>query len=87
MTVTLSDVAFGDVYLCTGQSNMEFSVNAAANASAEIADSVNYPQLRLATVLNRPAATPQSNVPSIANFSWPTDGNKTAGTSLRAAHR
>eukprot|EP01047_Picozoa_sp_COSAG01_P047540 COSAG01_NODE_4552_length_4929_cov_144.720083_2_plen_531_part_00 len=54
-------------------------MNAALNASAEIADSINYPQLRLATVLNRPTATPQSNVPSIANFSWPTDGNRTAG--------
>jgi sialate O-acetylesterase len=45
--IELEHIAFGDVYLCSGQSNMEFSTNDAFNASAEIADSINYPNLRL----------------------------------------
>ena len=34
--VTLKNVAFGDVFLCSGQSNMEFSVKGAFNSDAEI---------------------------------------------------
>ena len=34
----LSNIAFGDVVLCSGQSNMGFSANLEFNASAEIAD-------------------------------------------------
>ena len=70
-TLALEDIAFGDVFLCTGQSNMEFSLNAAMNASAEIADSASYPNLRLATVDTRPASTPMRNAPSIANYTGP----------------
>jgi len=45
-SVEFENVAFGDVYLCSGQSNMEMAVNAVENATEEIADSVNYPNLR-----------------------------------------
>ena len=41
------------------------------NASAEIADSINYPNLRLATVATQLSATPMSNAPSIANYTGP----------------
>ena len=68
--LTLRDVAYGDVYLCTGQSNMAFSLNEAYNASAEIADSGRYPGLRLATVNLTEAATPQDSVGSMANYTW-----------------
>ena len=37
---------------------MQFSVNDAFNATEEIADSVNYPDLRLATVALVTADTP-----------------------------
>ena len=33
----VSDILIGDVFLCTGQSNMQLSVRRAANAEAEIA--------------------------------------------------
>jgi sialate O-acetylesterase len=35
-SIVLEDVAFGDVYLCSGQSNMQMSVPATFNASAEV---------------------------------------------------
>jgi len=37
--VTLKNVAFGDVFLCSGQSNMEFAVKGAFNSDAEIVNS------------------------------------------------
>lgn len=73
--VVLEDVAFGDVYLCSGQSNMEMSVAGAFNASAEIADSTNYPHLRLATVKLVAADTPQDDAPSKTNdYVWARSG-------------
>eukprot|EP00934_Nitzschia_sp_Nitz4_P004810 Nitzschia sp. Nitz4//scaffold141_size107518//96814//98427//NITZ4_004299-RA/size107518-processed-gene-0.143-mRNA-1//-1//CDS//3329536357//4800//frame0 len=47
--ITLVDIAFGDVYLCSGQSNMVFTVCKAFDSDKEITDSINYPNLRLAT--------------------------------------
>jgi len=60
-TVILEDVAFGEVWGCGGQSNMAFSVwmmgtgdawkgHPAWDADEIIADSINYPNLRLMTV-------------------------------------
>lgn len=34
-TVTLNDVLFGDIWLCSGQSNMEFSMSQVGKAFAE----------------------------------------------------
>lgn len=47
--VTARDILIGDVWLCAGQSNMEWPVKSAQNAEAEIAGSTN-PQIRLLTV-------------------------------------
>eukprot|EP01043_Picozoa_sp_COSAG02_P081084 COSAG02_NODE_19614_length_873_cov_1.189922_2_plen_98_part_01 len=48
---------------------MEFSLNAAMNASEEIADSINYPNLRLSTVATLPGAKqPVHDVPPISNY-------------------
>lgn len=46
-TLTLTGLLAGDVYFCSGQSNIEFTVNAAFNASAEIAAANNYPMIRV----------------------------------------
>ena len=73
-SITLADVAFGDVWLCSGQSNMEFSVNTAFNASAELADSASYPDLRLATVKKAVAPTPLPDIGSKSNYSWARSG-------------
>lgn len=69
--VVLEDIAFGDVYLCSGQSNMEMSVQGAFNADDEIADSINYPDLRFATVKKVTSDTPEQDAPSkAANYTW-----------------
>jgi sialate O-acetylesterase len=45
-TLALRDVLVGDVWVASGQSNMELPVSSAANAQAEIA-AAKYPQIRL----------------------------------------
>jgi len=47
VTIILNDVLFGDVWLCSGQSNMEFPVLNMLNASIEIANAGKYPKIRL----------------------------------------
>jgi sialate O-acetylesterase len=46
----LTDVLFGDVYMCSGQSNMQFSVPGDFDWEAEIAAADNYPYVRIMSV-------------------------------------
>jgi len=46
----LTNVLFGDVWVCSGQSNMQFTVSSAFNSTAEIAAANRYPNIRLFTV-------------------------------------
>jgi len=57
--VTLKNVLVGDVWLCSGQSNMVFGIGNAINGPAEIA-AANYPKIRLFTVGNAIATEPRS---------------------------
>ena len=69
-SVVLNDIAFGDVFLCSGQSNMEMSMNAAFNGTAEVEDSINYPGIRVANVKLTVADSPQEDVDSKADYVW-----------------
>ena len=61
--LTFHDVVIGDVWVCSGQSNMEWSVAGSANAEQEIANA-NYPLIRLfmvkKVVSDTPVEDPQS---------------------------
>ncbi len=59
-TVKFEDVAVGEVWLCSGQSNMEMGIGMALNAQAEIA-AANYPEIRLLMVPNRFTAQPMND--------------------------
>lgn len=48
-TVTLTDILFGEVWICSGQSNMAWPVNAANDADLEKA-SAKFPNIRLISV-------------------------------------
>ncbi|XP_048368636.1 sialate O-acetylesterase isoform X4 [Sphaerodactylus townsendi] len=45
--ITLQDVYFGDVWLCSGQSNMEMTVAQIFNASKELAEASRFPYVRV----------------------------------------
>lgn len=51
-TLTFRDVLVGDVWLCSGQSNMEFNTGRASNA-AEALPKANRPEIRFFLVPNR----------------------------------
>lgn len=73
---TLNDIMLGDVFLCTGQSNMQFPVKYATNAWGEIYVPVN-PNLRFLTIDNASAPTPQTQLMKPA--SWKVAGPATSG--------
>lgn len=60
-TEKFEDVLVGEVWLCSGQSNMEMGVGAAKNGAQEIAEA-NYPNIRLLKIAKRWSAEPQSDV-------------------------
>jgi sialate O-acetylesterase len=72
----VNDVLVGDVFLCTGQSNMQLSVRRAANAEAEIAAATDGTVRELA--VDRVASPTQ-----LASFntpvSWKVESPQTAG--------
>ena len=55
--ITLNDVLIGEVWLCSGQSNMQFPVKEATDSTAEVA-AAKYPYLRLLDVRLNFSATP-----------------------------
>jgi len=71
-TVILKDVLLGEVWICSGQSNMEWRVAATMNAKQEIA-AADHPQIRLFNVPGHVAgAVPQTD----ARGSWQVCGSK-----------
>lgn len=60
-TITLKNVLVGEVWVCSGQSNMAMTVNRCHDAEAVIARSAN-PKIRLFTVPRKGADEPQSDV-------------------------
>ena len=59
-SITLPNVLVGEVWLCSGQSNMEFPVVASVNGSRESA-SARFPRIRLFTVQKTTAPGPQAD--------------------------
>ena len=59
--VEFDDVMIGEVWLCSGQSNMEMGIGAARDGEKEIAEA-NYPGLRLLLVTHKWVPLPHTNV-------------------------
>jgi len=59
--VRFEDVMVGEVWLCSGQSNMEMGIGAVRDGSKEIA-AANYPAIRLLMITNRWTPEPRTDV-------------------------
>jgi sialate O-acetylesterase len=60
-TITLSNIMVGEVWVCSGQSNMEWPV-AASNHPEEEIKNANYPLIRHFTVAKHVATEPQQDI-------------------------
>jgi hypothetical protein len=60
-TIVIREAVYGDVFLCGGQSNMNENVAACFDANATMAR--QFPNLRLFSMAEAGAATPQKDIP------------------------
>lgn len=73
-TVTLTNILIGEVWLCSGQSNMEWTV-ANSNAAAQEIAEANYPLIRSFNVKREMSTTPNKDL----NGAWEVCTPETAG--------
>ena len=59
--LTIKNVLVGEVWICSGQSNMEWPLNNTDNATETLAES-KYPEIRLFTVEKKTATSPLDDV-------------------------
>ena len=81
-TIELKDVLSGEVWLCSGQSNMGMTVSSVTNAQAEIA-AADYPQIRLLGVKLTTANEPQKEC---QGTSWAPCSPKNVGSFTAAGY-
>ena len=62
-SLVLHDVLVGEVWICSGQSNMEFELRQAMHAADEIRDA-NYPQIRQIKIPRTVSLAPKEDIPS-----------------------
>ena len=79
--ITLKNILVGDVWLCSGQSNMEWRVSGSNNATEEIAAS-DHPQIRLLSVPPKGTQEPQQDFKS----QWVQCNPKTVGSFSAVAY-
>ncbi|MBC8152445.1 MAG: sialate O-acetylesterase [Bacteroidetes bacterium] len=72
-SLRFDDVLLGEVWICSGQSNMEFALAAAKNAPAEIR-AAKYPKIRQFLVRKRISTTPETDL----NGEWAVCSPETA---------
>jgi sialate O-acetylesterase len=63
---TLKNILIGEVWVCSGQSNMEMPLTSlygnVLNLDHELADAANYPEIRMLTVEHQTAFTPAASM-------------------------
>lgn len=60
-SLTLKNLLIGEVWICSGQSNMQWTVSQAANPQQEI-EAANFPQIRMFNVERATAMSPADDV-------------------------
>jgi sialate O-acetylesterase len=73
--IVIKDVLVGEVWICSGQSNMEFQVSKTMNAKDEINDS-NYPMIRHFGVAQDLSGTPKDDLKA---GKWEVSNKETVG--------
>jgi sialate O-acetylesterase len=82
-TVTISDVYFGELWLCSGQSNMAMQLPFVLNGDAEVSNST-HPDIRFFTTPYASGSTPSDTFGYVS--SWNTCSPNTVGNLSAAAY-
>ena len=80
-TIEINDVLIGEVWLCSGQSNMEWTVDRSTNHEAEIA-AADYPLIRHIKVAKRSSTTPLHDIEA----DWTVCSPQVAGSYTAAGY-
>ena len=64
------EIVYGDVWFCSGQSNMERTMNSIFNATEEVAMSASYNNIKMFKVGKQVSDTPTDQIPSNSWDSW-----------------
>jgi len=80
-TLEINDVLIGEVWLCSGQSNMEWTVDRSTNHDAEIA-AADYPLIRHIKVAKRSSTTPLDDIEA----DWTVCSPQVAGSYTAAGY-
>jgi sialate O-acetylesterase len=80
--ITLTDILVGEVWVCSGQSNMEWPLSGTLNGGEEVMRA-HSPEIRLFSVPQCPSATPQSE---IAGAAWCACSPETVGNFSAVAY-
>ena len=80
-SIEISDVLIGEVWLCSGQSNMEWTVDRSTNHDAEIA-AADFPFIRHIKVAKRSSTTPLDDIKA----DWTVCSPQVAGSYTAAGY-
>ena len=80
-SVTVNDILMGDVWVCSGQSNMQWTVSRSKDPEEEIANA-NYPEIRYFGVPRETALNPRSGM----GGSWVLTSPENAGNFSAVAY-
>lgn len=77
--LALENILFGDVYICSGQSNMQFTVDSAFNSTYEVAQAANYPNVRVFSVGTETISGVPLNNLAVIQLPWSVASSQTVG--------
>ena len=78
LNISLSHILFGDVFICSGQSNMVFTVDSAFNSSQSLQQANNYPNIRLYTIWEQVSNSTELEIQYIEQ-NWSIASNRSIG--------
>lgn len=70
----LTNVLFGDNYVCSGQSNMRWAISQSSNPASEIQESLRYPNVRHFFVQTNPSDKELEDIKSSSGWQLPSNG-------------
>merc|ERR1719228_1300813 len=79
--LSLKNVIFGDVWICSGQSNMVFTMNGIFNKTDEIAAAAVYTDIRLAVIERVTSEVEQEDVETSTTWTDPSNARGLGGFS------